>query len=579
MADHRIYLIRNGNLDDQGRVKQGTSQAIFPWLNGRDCYWAQEGVNLGDFLTINGVFLSYDCGGKGTCGKCLVQISPFCQDPSDLEFESVLACQTIVEGDLVVNFPGVGPLCDLEEIYFEYGAGEFADITSPNYEYHWKKSPVKKFGLAVDLGTTTIVTALVDLRTGRILGRCSVRNPQSRYGADVITRIGYAGSAPERLSELQRLLISALASIVLLFEEKCHLEAESIGQIILAGNSVMEYLFLGLDPSSMGEYPFILPRKIFEEVDFSQLNFPKVASLASDLEIFCFPLFSSFVGGDIVSGIFSLGADVFRRSDPFIFFDIGTNGEIVLVRDGKITVTACAAGPAFEGAGIAFGMCGRPGAINHIDFGPKPKLEVIGGVLPSGICGSGMVDLIAALLRAETIGANGRFTLSPENELADRLRSYNAYPAFLVAGGDYSGQLPENIVSVISEKFRPVWLTQKDIRQIQLAVGAVRAGFEALLNSEKISAGELKKIFLAGDFGSHLRTENARCIGLLPRESRADQVEITGNSSLRGALSLLLDPAKKSEIFELVREARFIDLSSLAEFQEIFINAMNFPNT
>lgn len=579
MSDHRIYLLKNGVLDGSGKIVKGRSQANFPWLNGKDCFWAKEGVNLGDFLILNGVSLSYDCGGKGTCGKCLIQISPFSYDPGDLKFESVRACRTTVEQDLVINLPGTEQLCDLEQIYFEFGAGEFTDIISPNYEYHWKISPVKKFGLAVDLGTTTIVAALVDLRTGRILGRCSARNPQSHYGADVITRIGYAGSSPERLKELQQVLISALAGIILLFEEKCHLEAESIGRLVVSGNSIMEYFFWGLDPSSMGEYPFDLPVKAFEEMDFSRLNFPKIASLASDPEIFCFPLFSSFVGGDIVSGVFSLGAEVLRRSDPFIFFDIGTNGEIVLVRDGKITVTACAAGPAFEGAGIAFGMCGRPGAINHIDFEPELRLEVIGGILPSGICGSGMVDLIAALLRTETIGANGRFILSQDEFLSDRIRSYNANTAFLVVGGDYSGQLPDNIVSIISEKIRPVWLTQKDIRQIQLAIGAVRAGFEALLDSEKISVGELKKIFLAGDFGSNLRTENARRIGLLPRESREDQIRITGNSSLRGALVLLLDPSKKDDIFELVREARFIDLSSLSDFQEIFISAMNFPNT
>ncbi len=579
MTEYRIYLIKDCPLTSKGRIPKGTPRAVFPWLAGQPGCLVSSGDNLRDFLIKNEINIPYVCGGKGVCRKCRIQAAAFCEDPDDLQFRKILACQMEIDRDLAVILPQSERMADLERIYFEFGAGDFAGVSRPNYKNFFTRNGKRSLGLAVDLGTTSIAAALVDLLSGRILGRCSVRNPQTKFGADIITRIGCANEGAEMRLLLQRLIFSALDGMISVFEEKCQLETGVINKIVLAGNSVMEYLFLGLDPSEMGEFPFDPRIKAFDDFDYKQLNFPKLAPLSSDLEIFCFPLFAGFVGGDIVSGIFSLGADLFKRNKTFLFFDIGTNGEIVLVRDGRILVTACAAGPAFEGAGIEFGMTGQPGAIDRADFELLYKLHVIGGVPPRGICGSGLVDLVAVLLRTETIEPNGRFNSNGKGALSNRVRCYGTRPAFLVTGGDYFECGGVGTSSFLADECKPIWLTQKDIRQVQLAVGAVRSGFSALLRAEDLWVEDLDRIYIAGDFGAHLQTENARRIGLIPRDSRPEQIAVAGNSSLAGAIALLVDPDRKQEISDLVKEVHFIDLSALPDFQDIFIESMNFPNT
>ncbi len=506
----------------------------------------QKGERISDRLRREGFILPFDCGGTGQCGKCIVEIAPATDDTKGVPpvWERVKACQTVIQKDLWIRD-------SLESI---------VDLTPVLLEKSLPQDELKgQYGLAFDLGTTTIVVALVNLKTGQVCGQCSAFNPQRSCGSDIISRIFYAGLSLTNRKELQNILVFLLIRMIEILSSHCHVESKQIQKIIAVGNSVMEYLFLGLDPSVMGRVPFQPPQRTFDPVPASVFGFP----VNSEALVYPFPLFAGFVGGDIVSGIYSLEEKRPAPGRASIFIDIGTNGELVLIGSNSLLVAATAAGPAFEGAGIEFGMTGGVGAIQSVDFSCQQPLDIIGAVPAKGICGSGLVDAMSEMLRLNIIGRNGRFhkaeDVSPE--MADRLTKYGGRPAFRLS--------EENIL--------PVVITQKDIRQVQLAVGAVRAGIRLLLEYDEKQYDQLDSFLIAGGFGNYLHLKSALQLGLLPPELPMERFKYVGNSALAGAVKALWQTNAQHDILQLTENVEHLELSFLPNFQDLFVESMEFP--
>lgn len=520
--------------------------------------------------------LPFDCGGNGRCGKCIVGLAPL---PNNLHnptssssqrqvvftsldewpegsFEKVRACCTSIDQDLLIGLP------DPENVYSSI---------------HWemkkgKIDPNSEFGIAIDLGSTTLVLALVDLNARKTVRICSSLNPQIVRGSDMISRIGYAVRGDRERKELQDLILNQIIKMIHDLEQNTGLPEKKVTRMSIAGNTVMEYLFLGLDPDPLGRFPFEPPIRQFSSIRASDLRLP----IHTNARIFLFPIFAGLIGGDIVSGIYDLqnrGLSAALKkgsSNTDLFLDLGTNGEIVLIQNGRCVVAATAAGPAFEGAGIQCGMPGINGAIERVDFKSGITFRTIGGGEPRGICGSGLVDLIALMLNHGIIDPGGRFCKKTDArfsmidpDLRDRIHLLGTHPVFQL--NDHNG--------------RSVCLTQKDIRQIQLAVGAVRAGIRLLAEEKNFSLKDFNKIFIAGGFGNHLRIKNAFRIGLFPGEMGKNRCKFLGNTSLNGAISSLYDSRSSKEIKKLIQNVEHLDLASLPNFQDIFVESMIFPPT
>ncbi|MDO5554841.1 MAG: ASKHA domain-containing protein [Planctomycetia bacterium] len=499
--------------------------------------------------------LRRDCGGLGLCGKCQVAIAHGNTLPENLLFEDVCACQKVIDSDLVVVLPP--PVVQNE---------------TPK-KSRLGKQPVKRgsgrFVVAVDLGTTTIVLALVDLVSHDILVTVRKRNPQAAIGNDVISRIQYASRGPEYLLRAQTFAIQAISELI---EEACYHvggKPENVEKIVVAGNTVMSYLFYGINPEAIGKWPFVPPQKEFPARPAVSLGIKATPKAIVSL----LPAVTGFVGGDIISGLLAIApkrsaTELLASRSSLLFIDIGTNGEMVLLQGGRLLVAATAAGPAFEGAQIRCGMIGQRGAIDGVDYSPVPywagdkkaatgPLSIVGNVPPVGICGSGLVDAIAEMYRNGLVSSRGR--LAGQSDRLPALEMFEDRMAFPLS------------------KEHKIWITQRDIRQIQLAVAAIQAGTRLLMEHCGIDLSRLNRIRLAGAFGSALRRENARQIGLLPLNFPIDGIRYCGNTSLAGAIAAALDPRLFIDAAVLANKAENVDLATLPHFQDVFVDAMNFP--
>lgn len=378
-------------------------------------------------------------------------------------------------------------------------------------------------GLAVDIGTTTVAAYLYDLASGECIATRGAMNAQRSFGSDVISRIGHASSPGglEALSSIIRQQISSMAA------DMCP-DIGSIKYISLAGNTVMEHILTGLSPESIGKAPFT-PLSLFGgELAAGEL-FP-----GFDCPAYICPAIAGYVGGDISAGLLASGAD--RAQETILFIDIGTNGEMALGNRDGFLCCATAAGPAFEGAEIECGSPAQEGAISLVQ--PDMSFTVIGGAQPRSICGSGLVDATAALLACGELDETGRL----EN-------------------GDWH--------------FSPeVYLSGRDIRQIQLAKAAIRAGIETLLDASGKGYDDISRVLIAGGFGAYMRTKSACAIGLLP-PALEDRIEHVGNAAGVGAAQCLT-PQGRSALKELCRRCSYIELSSSSTFNDKYIEAMMF---
>ncbi|MEE8451535.1 MAG: ASKHA domain-containing protein [Thermoguttaceae bacterium] len=471
------------------------------------------------------------------------------------------------------NFRGTAVLIDSDLI-----DAELIDFEPENTE-------AQIYAVAIDLGTTTLVGVLMNLSNaaepgdnsdeieldrnnldeGNQLAVASRLNPQTRFGDDVLSRILHAQQLPQGLSELQESIVEGVDRMIGELAAMAAIGAEQIYEVTFSGNTTMQQLLCGIDPSALGGVPFVPAVGRGLLLPTTQLGLHVHPRATACL----LPVIGGFVGGDTVSGILATGLAV--SDGPTLLIDIGTNGEIVLFADGKLTAASTAAGPAFEGARILHGMRGTRGAIEKVVVDQQLHANVIGDVPPTGLCGSALIDVAAELLRHGLLTPAGRLCTADQlpdgtlPDLARRIVSHEGHPAFVLAWESET------------DTGGAVMLTQRDLRELQLATGAIRAGIAILLRRAGVDPADLKAVLLAGGFGNFIRRSNAQRIGLIPPEVPHPRIRYQGNTSLAGARMIAVSKQARIAAEELARRTEHLDLSRDPEFQTTFGDAMIFP--
>lgn len=596
----------------------------------------RPGTTVREAAARAGVFLDYPCGGQGTCGKCRVRTSQGSGALTSAERNLLLeaeqrqavrlACQCVIEGTLTVTVPETSLLAstykilsdssraihasddppvqkryvrlvsptlsddcaDFERLKREIGdveadielvgelpnlfrAGDFSGTAviagDTLIDFESGNTTGACHTAAVDIGTTTLVGALLDLTSGREVARVSRMNPQTSLGDDVLTRIMHARQGVDGRRELQRDVVAAINGMLSELAEHAGISTHSIYEITVAGNTTMQHLFAGLDPSALGEIPFV-------PAVSGSLSIPAIR-VGFDIHpragVYVFPVIGGFVGGDTVAGM--LATDLEEATAPTLLIDIGTNGEIVLQKDGELWAASCAAGPAFEGARIANGMRAASGAIERVAFHEDVLCETIGNAAPVGICGSGLIDAAAGLVRLGIVLSQGLMLESgqvPEDvpeAIRRRLKVGTRGPEFtLVTSGE-------------SATGRPIVITQVDVRELQLATAAIRAGTAILLRRAELAASDLEQVLVAGAFGNYVRCEHAQRIGLLPPNVPPSRLTFIGNSALAGARRAAMSRGGRARAEVLAAKSQHIDLSLDPAFHEMYVESMFFPDS
>ena len=415
-------------------------------------------------------------------------------------------------------------------------------------------------GMAFDIGTTTVVGYLIDLASGRELAVASALNPQVRHGFDVISRIVYGIENPDGVEVLSRLIRDLMGRLT---DEAClraDVSSRDVYEVCVAGNTTMTHLFLGIDPHYLALAPYVPVTSAAVSVKAESLGLP----MHPGGSVYVLPGIGSFIGADTTGVILSTRFDEDRG--PGLAIDIGTNGEIVgRDRSGRLFALSTAAGPAFEGSRISSGLRGMKGAIEHVSAsGSRLQVRTIGGVEPVGICGSGLVDALAVMRRAGVLDETGRLAGPDEKSLG------RAFRRRVVRGP--SG--PEFVLGKGGRNMAQVAVTQKDIRELQLAKGAITAGIKIMLARMGVDEGDLAEVLLAGAFGNYIDKANARAIGLLPNVS-LDSIKAVGNAAGEGAKVALLSGKARDEAEAMVRRVEVINLAHTGDFQKRFLEGMS----
>ena len=467
------------------------------FLPGETALSVESGTTLLAAMIAADLHPDAPCGGKGTCGKCKVI----------LEGREVLACQTVVDRDLTVFT----------------GKEEAENILTTGLSVTTRPEGLYPYVLAFDIGTTTVVAYLLDGRTGAQIATASGKNPQGQFGADVISRIEYALQGGGEA--LQRCIREAMGRLT---EELCTrtgIAKEDIGAVSMVGNTAMHHLLLGIDPSPLVIPPYM--PKVFEALEYDR-----------GCQVRVLPNIAGFVGGDTVGCMAATRFD--QLEDLSLLIDIGTNGEMVLGSRNRRIACSTAAGPAFEGAKISCGMRGAEGAVDHVWLeNGEVKYHVIGDAVPEGLCGSGLLDLVAVLLELEIIDESG-YLEDKEYRLCDH-----------------------------------VVLTQKDIREVQLAKAAIRAGIELLAEKMGVEVPAIQAVYLAGAFGNYLTPASACRIGMIP-PVLLDRIRPIGNAAGEGAKLCALNREEYLYSQRLASETEFLELASLPQFQDCYVDALEF---
>ena len=420
------------------------------------------------------------------------------------------------------------------------------------------------FGVAVDVGTTTVVANLVDLNSGKTVAVASQTNPQVTYGDDVISRIQHSRDKPNGLEQLHRQIIGCLNELVRETSQKAGIAVEAVYELVAAGNATMQHLVLGVPVVQIAEAPYVSAFSAGVNASAQQLGL----KINPHGNVYVMPSVAAHVGGDTVA--VTLSAAMRHSSSINLALDIGTNGEIVLGNRDRLLTCSTAAGPAFEGARIRQGMRGATGAIERVHINDDVEIAVIGGGQAAGICGSGLIDALAELLNAGVIDPSGKLLSGddlPDNiptEIRRRVVEVEGRPAFVLAEKDQAKQ------------DEPITLTQKDIREVQLGKGAIYAGMVTLMHVLEIEPDQISRLYLAGAFGNYIRPESARRIGLLPN-IELSRIQPIGNAAGTGAREVLLSRLARKHAKELSVEMEYIELAGRAEFQDIFGGSMMFP--
>jgi uncharacterized 2Fe-2S/4Fe-4S cluster protein (DUF4445 family) len=590
------------------------------------------GVTLFDAASWNGIAIDSTCGGHGTCKKCKVQVLDGAAAPTALDERAFnsdelragwrLACRAEAAGDTTIHVPplvtrpkaatvGVGRQVILrpavQKRYLELAEPTLADQRSDlerllaaiddlelRADLHalraigpalrqadYKVTAVivddvlidvqpgdtsgRIFGIAFDLGTTTVVATLLDLATGTPAAVASALNAQQPFGADVITRISATMLDPATLGRLTGLAHQTMAELAAEVCDEAGVDPAEVYEIALAGNATMTHIALGIDPEPLGVAPFILAARLLPEVlaaDLGVTTHPRARAVV-------FPPFGAYVGGDITAGLLASGMD--RDQRIRLFIDIGTNCEIVLGSRDWLLATAAPAGPAFEGAAIRCGMRAADGAIEVVTMTPEAlDLKVIGDAEPAGLCGSGLVDAVTGLVRLGLLDSSGR--LVPEERaaelapgLASRLTTLGAERVFVLHWLGEPGDVS-----------RSVYLSQRDVRELQFAKAAIATGWQILLEEAGLQPTDIQQVLLAGSFGSYLSPANAIRLGLVPAVGVL-RVVSAGNVAGEGAKMALLSVRERAGGLALLEEVRYVELSDRADFNDRFIDQLAFP--
>ncbi|MFC1966076.1 ASKHA domain-containing protein, partial [Chloroflexota bacterium] len=417
----------------------------------------------------------------------------------------------------------------------------------------------KHYSLAFDIGTTTISGQLLDLNRGNVISESMEYNRQIDYGADVITRIAYC-QRPGGLQKLQRAVVKTMNEISDTLLAQSRMDMEHVGHLTAAGNTTMLQILLGLNPKYIRLVPYTPAATYIPPVKANSLGI----KVKKHVYLYSFPLVASYVGGDIISGIVASG--VHQREKVTFYMDIGTNGEIVVGNQDWMVTAACSAGPAFEGGGIKHGMVATSGAIEEFDINPsnfEPVIDIIGEGKPKGICGSGLINIIAGLLEAGVIGQNGKFNTGLSTK---RIREggYGYEYVLAWAGETQSG--------------KDIVITETDIDNLMRAKAAMYAGLQTLITSVGMTSRDIEQVIIAGAFGSHVNIEKAITIGLLP-ELPLDRFIFIGNGSLMGARLTsfstdLLDDARR-----VAKIMTNFELSENTAFMNNYVAALFLPHT
>jgi len=584
---------------------------------------AFKGQNLLKALIENNIIVQNPCNGKGTCGKCKVLISDITSktnkadiahlSPLEIENGIRLACSYKIVKDIELR------VMSKEESMNVLTSGQKLEVAvKPSFKKEFFKLDIPSivdqrddfhrlvdalqlkeisisgkilcnlsdiirrddfkvtaciynnmlvslesgntsdvlYGMAVDIGTTTIACYLVNMVSGGTEDIVSQVNKQRTYGTDVISRISFTIENPNGVQILKDLILNQINEMVDLLCVNNNISKNHIYNMTIAGNTVMLHMLLGISCINISRAPYI---PVFtENFDFNGgeigINIGGIVSVL--------PGISSYVGSDITAGILASGM---RKSEKYsIILDLGTNGEIALGNSKGIVACSTAAGPAFEGANIKYGIGGVKGAVSKIDFSKEKIYETIGDELPIGICGSGVLDAVSELLKYEIIDETGRMVEAEEIAditLGKRIVTIEGMKQFLIE---------EN-----GRNDCPIYFTQKDVREVQLAKAAISAGIKILISDKGISYGEIEKVYVAGGFGNFMDINSTINIGMLPKELEG-KVYSMGNAAGSGARMYLLSEEQRESAIEIKKVTTYIELSNRADFQDYFMDSIMF---
>jgi uncharacterized 2Fe-2S/4Fe-4S cluster protein (DUF4445 family) len=587
------------------------------------------GVSVFDAASWNGIAIDSTCGGHGTCKKCKVQITEGIVPISRLDIRAFsqeelkngwrLACVARATENLAITVPamttrpkaatvGVGRQVILrpavQKRYLELDeptlhdqrpdiqrVKDAIDDLEVNVEFevlqklptvlrknNFKVTAVvvddllidiepgdttdKRFAIAYDLGTTTVVATLLDLNSGTPVAVKSMLNMQQPFGADVISRISATMLDENALERLRIAAQSTLSELTNEVIKEAGISPNNVYEIAIAGNATMVQLVLGVDPEPVGVAPFITASQ----------NWPVLNAKEFGIEIhpgaraYIFPSFGAYVGGDIVAGVLASGMD--RDKRVRLFIDVGTNCEIVLSDGNKILTTAAPAGPAFEAASIKCGMRAADGAIEVVKITKDGvSLQVIGDVEPQGMCGSGLVDAVAELAKIGVLDQSGRFVTQEVMDkefpkLSSRLINLETNEKAFLLHGDKNDPL--------------VYLTQRDVRELQFAKASIATGWRLLMEQLKLNDEDIQQVLLAGSFGSYLSPASAIQIGLVPKIP-VMRIVSAGNVAGEGAKMVLLSQPERNGATALLNEVEYVELSDRADFNDKFVIQLGFP--
>lgn len=582
-----------------------------------------------------GLFLDNACGGKGLCGKCRVRIaSGDAGEPGetergilradDIEQGIRLACLVYPSSDLTVELlqkekkhdvlaSGYMPDFDFEtdivkvpvtihkptladqtpfenQIIEQVGAsasvghdgatgylgvdytalsehsmlpGEYTAVLHNGKVIALEPgdTTASLYGVAIDIGTTTVVCSLIDMLTGEELGHASEINAQKFFGLDVLTRITYEIENPDDGAEkLQKAIVGSINKMVKSVCDRNGVTQDQIYEIAVGANCTMMHMLMGVDARPIGKAPFAPVFARAKDVQASDIGL----KAAAGARLYCLPSVSAYIGADIVAGAYV--CDLNHRKGNVMFIDIGTNGEIVLAANGHLMSCSCAAGPALEGMNISSGMRAAEGAIEDIHINEDGlDLKIIGDCEPAGICGSGILTVTKELLRTGIVRKTGAFVKADKFDADDYRSKYIAV--------DEDGKRSFRM----TDGEEPLYITQGDVRQVQLAKGAILSGFMALLRKAGIGMEDLDKVLIAGQFGAHLPAESITGTGILPFEVE-DRIEYVGNTSKTGAYMALMSGTVKKEMEALAHDMDYLELGATDNYERLLSECLIFPS-